>query len=141
MTQTLFILGTVPFIVLGFAHGVYTLIEERRPFRLTPHKPEVREAMKSSTIAIHPSTNMWRGWLGFNYSHSVGAMTFGLIYLILASTDFTVITGNPMLLWLPVVVSGLFVVMAWRYWFFIPLTGISMGFACFAAGVVFAIVG
>lgn len=134
MTQTLFILGSLPFIVLGFAHGVYTLIEERRPFRLTPHKPEVREAMKSSTIAIHPTTNMWRGWLGFNYSHSVGAVAFGLIYFILAQSEFETLAGNPLLLWLPVVVSGSFVLMAWRYWFIIPLVGTALGFVCFAAG-------
>ena len=92
--------------------------------------------MKGSTIAIHPKTNMWRGWLGFNYRHSVGAMVFGLIYVILASSDFSAITGNPLLLWLPVVVSGAYVLMAWRYWFIIPLVGIALGFGCFAMGVV-----
>lgn len=91
--------------------------------------------MMSSTLKIHPTTNVWRAWLGFNFSHSVGAVTFGLIYLILAISEFDVLTGNPILLWLPVAVSGAFVLMAWRYWFIIPLVGTSLGFLCFVAGV------
>lgn len=91
--------------------------------------------MQGSTMAIHPSTNMWRAWLGFNFSHSLGAVTFGLVYLILAVTDFGVITSNPMLLGLPVVVSGIFLLLAWRYWFIIPLVGIGIGFGCFVVGV------
>ncbi|NKB44538.1 MAG: hypothetical protein GKS03_09705 [Alphaproteobacteria bacterium] len=141
MSQTFFVLGSIPFIVLGFAHGVYTWIERTRPFRLTPHKPEVREAMQGSTMVIHPSTNMWRGWLGFNFSHSLGAVVFGLIYLVLATSDFAVIAANPVLLWLPIVTSGLFVVLAWHYWFIIPLVGISIGFGCFVAGVGMVMVG
>lgn len=141
MIQTFMVLGSLPFIVLGFAHGVYTWIERSRPFRLTPHKAEVREAMMGSTLKIHPATNVWRAWLGFNFSHSVGAVTFGLIYLILAVSEFDTLTANPLLLWLPVSVSGAFVLMAWRYWFIIPLVGTALGFACFAAGVGLAVAG
>lgn len=138
MVSTFFILGSLPFIILGFAHGVYTWIERTRPFRLTPRKPEVRTAMQDSTMNIHPSTNMWRAWLGFNFSHSVGAVAFGLIYLTLAVTDFAVIAGNPILLGLPVVFSGTFLLLAWRYWFIIPLVGIGSGFGCFVVGVALA---
>lgn len=135
MAQTFFILGSLPFIVLGFAHGVYTWIERTRPFRLTPRKPEVREAMQDSTMNIHPSTNMWRAWLGFNFSHSLGAVAFGIIYLTLTLTDFTVIASNPLLLGLPVAFSGTFLLLAWRYWFTTPLVGIGIGFGCFVVGV------
>ncbi|MDG2244393.1 MAG: hypothetical protein P8L66_12990 [Rhodospirillaceae bacterium] len=82
MSQTLFIVGSVPFIVLGIVHGLYTWIERTRPFRLTPHTPEVRDAMQSSTMVIHPITNMWRGWLGFKFSHILGAVVFGGLYVV-----------------------------------------------------------
>ena len=141
VSQTFFVLGSIPFSVLGFAHGVYTWIERTRPFKLTPHKPEVREAMQASTMTIHPKTNMWRAWLGFNFSHSLGAIVFGLIYLSLATSDFGVISDNPLLLWLSVVTSGLFLVLAWHYWFIIPLVGIAIGFGCFAVGVGLVVTG
>jgi len=141
MVQTFIILGSIPFVVLGFAHGVYTWIERSRSFRLTPHKAEVRDAMMGSTLKIHPKTNVWRAWLGFNFSHSVGAVTFGLVYLILASSELDLLIGNPLLLWLPVAVSGAFVLMAWRYWFIIPLVGTALGFVCFIAGVGLAVRG
>ena len=66
-----------------------------------------------------------------------GAIAFGVFYLELAMHDFSVIAGNALLLWLPVVFSGLFVVLAWRYWFIYPLVGITMGFASFVLGVGF----
>lgn len=91
--------------------------------------------MQDSTMNIHPSTNMWWAWLGFNFSHSLGAVAFGLVYLILTLTDFAVIASNPLLLGLPVVVSGTFLLLAWRYWFIIPLVGIGIGFGCFVVGV------
>lgn len=61
--------------------------------------------------------------------------------MVLATGDFAVITGNTILLWLPVVTSGLFVVLAWHYWFIIPLVGISIGFVCFAAGAGLTLIG
>ena len=131
MAQSFFIAGTVPFIVLGFAHGVYTWIERTRPFRLTPRDADVLDAMKGTALKIHPTTDLWRAWLGFNFSHSLGAIVFGLVYLILATSDFAVIADNTVLLWLPVVVSGLFVILAWQYWFIIPLVGTAIGFGCF----------
>lgn len=141
MSQTFFVLGSIPFIVLGFAHGVYTWIERTRPFKLTPHKPEVREAMKGSTLKIHPKTNVWRAWLGFNFSHSLGAIVFGVIYLTLATSNFGVITGNALLLWLPVVTAGLFLVLAWQYWFITPLVGIAIGLGFYVVGVGMVVAG
>ncbi|MDA1349664.1 MAG: hypothetical protein O3A47_12505 [Chloroflexi bacterium] len=139
VTQILFIVGALLFMVLGVAHGAYTWIERTRPFRLTPRNPEVRDAMKGSTLAIHPSTNVWRAWLGFNFSHSLGAVTFGVVYLILTVSDFSVITANLLLLGLPVIVSGIYLVLAIRYWFIIPLVGIALGFGCFMMGALLSL--
>ena len=54
--------------------------------------------------------------------------------LELAMHDFAVIANNAILLWLPVVFSGAFVLLAWRYWFIYPLIGTAMGFASFVVG-------
>ena len=134
MSQGFFIAGTIPFIVLGLVHGIYTWIERSRPFRLTPRDVEVLDAMKGTALKIHPTTNLWRAWLGFNFSHSLGAVVFGLVYLVLATSNFAVIVEDLVLLWLPAVVSGLFVLLAWRYWFIIPLVGTGFGFGCFVVG-------
>ncbi len=136
MSQGFFIAGSIPFLLLGVVHGVYTWIERTRPFRLAPRNADVREAMMSTQLKFHPKTNLWRAWLGFNFSHSLGAVVFGLIYLILATSDFDVIIENTVLLWLPLIVSGLFVLLAWRYWFILPLIGTGIGFVSFAVGAI-----
>ena len=133
--QAFYVAGTMPFILLGFVHLVYTWVERTRPFRLSPRNGDVRTAMMQSELKIYPGTNVWRGWLGFNFSHSVGAIGFGIFYLELAMHDFPVIAGNAILLWLPIVFSGAIVVLAWRYWFIYPLVGTAMGFLSFVVGV------
>jgi hypothetical protein len=90
--------------------------------------------MMETGLKIHPTANLWRARLGFNFSHSLGAVVFGVMVLELALDDFTIIATNALLLWLPVVFSGALVVLAWRYWFIYPLMGTAMGFVCFAVG-------
>lgn len=137
--QAFYIAGTVPFILLGFAHGVYTWIERTHAFRLSPRNPDARAAMMETGLKIHPSTNLWRAWLGFNFSHSIGAVAFGVVYAALANAAFEVIASNAVLLWLPVAFSGAFVALAWRYWFIYPLIGTAMGFMSFVVGAVLSL--
>ena len=33
--------------------------------------------MQQSAIALNPSINLWRAWMGFNLTHSLGAVMFG----------------------------------------------------------------
>lgn len=139
MSQTLFALGAVPFIILGTVHGIYTAIDAKRPFRLTPKSPDVRTAMQSTPLRIHPSTNTWLGWIGFNFSHTLGAVTFGAIYLLLAITEFDFLATNILFSTIPVVVSGTYLVLAYKYWFIIPLIGIGFGFCCFIAAALLLI--
>jgi|DEB0MinimDraft_10_1074344.scaffolds.fasta_scaffold35328_2 hypothetical protein len=136
MIETLIVLGAAPFIILGTVHGIYTAVDAKRPFRLTPRSQEVREAMQSTALKIHPSTNTWQGWIGFNFSHSLGAVTFGALYVFLAVAEFSVLEENTFLSVVAVLVSGSYLVLAYRYWFIIPLIGIGFGFACFLGAAV-----
>ena len=44
-SKSLFIAGSMPFILLGAIHILYTLIDIRTPRKLAPFKDEVRLAM------------------------------------------------------------------------------------------------
>jgi hypothetical protein len=79
--QAFFVAGTMQFILLDFAHLVYTRIERSRPFRLTPRNPEVHTAMMQTELKIYPGANLWRVWLGFNCSHSLGVIIFNVFCL------------------------------------------------------------
>src|SRR5262245_17683262 len=79
---------------LGLLHLVYTF---RGP-KLTPRDPALRARMSEVSPVITKETTMWRAWVGFNASHSMGAMLFGLIYGFLAVVHGSLLFQSPFLL-------------------------------------------
>ena len=65
---------------LGSLHLLYTFHGPK----LLPRDPSLQSAMQAVSPQITRQTTMWRAWLGFNASHSTGAMLFGLVYGYLA---------------------------------------------------------
>jgi len=75
MTAVLLILGGSVFSVLGVLHATYTLLDIRYPRRLVPVDPSVTQAMANSALRLSRGrTDMWRAWIGFNFSHSLGVL-------------------------------------------------------------------
>jgi hypothetical protein len=80
MIAILLILGGTVFGVLGGLHAIYTLLDLRNPRRLVPVDPSVAHAMPNSAVRLSPGgTDMWRAWIGFNFSHSLGVLLFGAL--------------------------------------------------------------
>ena len=77
---------------------------------------------------------MWRAWVGFNFSHSLGAVVFGA-GCITAGLLLTPGAIPRAALLVPVVVSALYLVMATKYWFRIPAIGAGIATALFAAAL------
>src|ERR1700740_992626 len=73
----LLILGGTVFVVLGALHAVYILLDLRNPRRLVPADLSVAQAMANSALRLSGGrTDMWRAWIGFNFSHSLGVLLF-----------------------------------------------------------------
>ncbi len=137
-SKFLFIAGSVPFILLGAVHIIYTLIDIKTPRKLVPYDDNVRMLMLNSTLRLTRQTTMWRAWLGFNISHGMGVLFFGLIYMIVAASDFGVLLRMPLLLYLAPLMACCYVILAMKYWFHIPAIGSVAGFICFVVGVILA---
>ena len=127
----LFILGTLPFILLGAIHILYSVRDTWSPKKLSPYDDSVRVSMQRSTLALTRQTTMWRAWLGFNISHGIGVLFFGLIYLTLAISDFALITRITLLQYFALTVSVSYLVLSVKFWFHIPTIGSGIGTACF----------
>ena len=134
MSAILIIAGGAVFAVLGLAHAAYTWADTRRPRRLVPDAPAVIEAMSSSSVRLsRGGTTMWRAWVGFNFSHSLGAVMFGALCIALGLSLSSLALPKAALL-IPVFVAGVYLWLAIRYWFSIPAIGIAVAAACLAAG-------
>jgi hypothetical protein len=126
---TLLILGGAVFGVLGGLHAIYTLLDLRNPRRLVPADPSVAQAMAHSTLRLsRGATDMWRAWVGFNFSHSLGLILFAALAIWAGARIKTVPTAIMPAL---ILVGGVYLVLALLYWFRAPVTGVAIGTGCF----------
>jgi hypothetical protein len=133
MTEILIIAGGFVFAILGSLHAIYTWADTRKPRRLVPDASSVIEAMSSSSVRLsRGGTTMWRAWIGFNFSHSLGVVMFGAGCIALGLSLRSIALPKGALL-VPVGVGCLYLWLAISYWFRIPIIGIAAGTACFAA--------
>lgn len=122
------------FLALGSLHLVYTFVGSK----LTPRDSALTSRMREVSPVISRETDMWRCWIGFNASHSLGAMLFGLVYGYLAVVHSALLFASPFLLVVGFLMVSAFLALAKACWFRIPLFGIALSLACYVGGVIAA---
>ena len=106
--------------------------------QLTPVDGQLETAMKHVAAHISSETTMWKTWVGFNVSHSMGLMLFGLIYGYLTLYRWDVLQKSYFLAGLGLVVLVSYVVLARVFWFSDPFIGASVATLLYVAGFVSA---
>ncbi len=134
LTQTLVIVGASIYGALGALHLIYTLFTNR----FDPRAPETGAAMRATHPVLTRRTTLWDAWVGFNASHSLGALLFAAIYLVLAAGHMPVLREAPALLWLAAGVSASYLAIGVRWWFRTPIVGIALATACFLGAAITA---
>jgi hypothetical protein len=131
------IIGASIFLLLGIFHGILTLQDLSNPCTFVPPDKALLLAMQDSSINIHPQTNLWKAWLGFNLSHSLGLVMFGGTFLAIGLFDFEVFTDNYWLQSCALLIATAYLIMSLRFWFYKPAIGSGIALACFvlAAGL------
>ena len=123
------LLGGTVYFLLGSLHLAFTFFGRHFQAR----EQRVVEAMQSVAPRITAQTTMWRAWIGFNASHSLGAIVLGLFVIVMALDYPTILLGSGRLLALVNGASFFYLFLAWRYWFRTPLIGIGLATGCFLA--------
>ncbi|QHV99336.1 hypothetical protein GJR95_31905 [Spirosoma endbachense] len=96
--------------------------------------------MKTSSALLSPAINMWKAWVGFNASHSIGLLFIGLINFYLALRYFGHLQADPFFFISTLLTIGFYVWLAKTYWFTIPLMGVSIALLCFVVSYVLTLV-
>jgi hypothetical protein len=127
----LLIFGGTVFGALGALHVIYTVLDLRKPQRLVPVDPSVAQAMANSALRLSGGrTDMWRAWIGFNFSHGVGLLMLGA-FAIWAGYRFTTLPVN-IIMPILTLVGCIYLTLALLYWFRIPAIGVAIATGCFA---------
>jgi hypothetical protein len=142
--QAWFIAGAIPLMVAGAGHALAALFDTVRPTFFVPIDDSVRSAMEGTSFRFRrmwPRANdvtpsMWRLWLGFNISHGLGALIFGLLSLLIAAHNFTLVESIDAVLPLTIAFSAAYLALSLRFWFYVPAIVTGVATACFTVATV-----
>jgi hypothetical protein len=129
--KILMVLSASIVFTLGVIHLGYTFWGPK----LTPRDPALQISMSQVSPVITRETTMWKCWMGFNASHSMGLILFGLVFGYLALAHSRVLFQSPFLLVVGLSMLGGLVVLSKVYFFSAPLAGVSIALACYVASV------
>jgi hypothetical protein len=116
---------------LGVIHLVYTFWG----LKLTPRDPALEISMSQISPVITKETTMWRAWVGFNATHSMGLILFGLAFGFLALAHGQLLFQSRFLLVVGLAMLGCLVVLCKLYFFSVPLTAVCISLACYIASI------
>ena len=119
-------------LTLGVIHLVYTF----RGHKLHPRDDALKLRMQEVSPVISRETTMWKTWIGFNATHSFGAILFGWIYGYLALQHPRFLFDSIFLLVSGLVTLAAYVVIGRLYFFSIPYRGIVAATVLYGLGLV-----
>jgi len=119
-------------LALGVLHLLYTF---RGP-KLLPRDADLQARMSEVSPVITRETTMWKCWVGFNASHSLGAILFGAVFGYLALWQGALFFQSFYLQWLGLLTLASYVFLGKRYWFSIPFRGIVLATTLFVLALV-----
>ncbi|MDP3760707.1 MAG: hypothetical protein Q8R01_09370 [Ramlibacter sp.] len=124
--------GAAILLALGLVHLFYTFNGNK----FDPRDAALKQRMQEVPPVITRETTMWRTWIGFNASHSFGAIFFGLVYTYLPLAHADMFFGSPFLIGLGLALLAGYVVLGRVYWFSIPRRGIITATVLYVLGLV-----
>jgi hypothetical protein len=121
-------------MLLGLVHLAYTYVGDK----LHPRDTDLLARLKTTSPVISRQTSVWKAWIGFNASHSLGAILFGMVFGYLALQHPMLLFHSYVLGFTGLIVLVAYLTMAKLYWFIRPLQGISLAFLSYVAGFILA---
>ncbi|MGX5172504.1 LIC_13387 family protein [Aliikangiella sp. IMCC44653] len=131
MEKFLIIVGASIFGVLGIVHLLFTFFTNK----FHAFNNHVTESMKGTSPVLTKETTMWDAWVGFNASHSLGAISIAAIYIPLAVFNMEVISENIYYSIFVTIISIAYLGLAYKYWFRVPFFGFAIATVCFIGSI------
>lgn len=136
IAQYLWEIGSVIITILATLHLYYTFFTNK----FSSRNEKMVEEMKTSFPILTRKTTMWNAWIGFNASHSSGAMFIGIINFYLAFNYFAFLQSDHFFFLFSILTMGFYGWLGKKYWFNIPFTGIIISLTCFIASYILVLI-
>ncbi|RDC65435.1 LIC_13387 family protein [Adhaeribacter pallidiroseus] len=120
-------IGSCILILLGAIHLYYTFLTNK----FSSDNQTLMAAMKTSFMLLTKQTTIWKAWIGFNASHSMGVIFIGIVNFYLAVNYFAIFETDVFFFLFTISVVAFYVWLAKKYWFKIPFTGLVIAFICY----------
>lgn len=121
-------------LTLGSIHLAYTVWGDS----FAPRDPALLASMSRISPVLTSETTMWRCWVGFNITHSMGLILFSLIYGYLALARDQILFRSPFLLIVGLVMLAGLTVVCRLYFFRAPLVGVGVSLLLYIASIAFS---
>jgi hypothetical protein len=131
VARALMVVSASIVFTLGVIHFVYTFWGQQ----LTPRDYTLQISMSQISPVMTKETTMWRCWVGFNASHSMGLILFGLFFGFLAVARSQLLFQSPFLIIVGLAMLGGIVVLCKLYFFSAPFAAMSVSLACYIASI------
>ena len=119
-------------LVLGSLHMLYTF----RGVKLHPRDAALMARMHEVSPVITRQTTMWKTWIGFNATHSLGIILFGWVYGYLALVQPAFLFDSMFLLLTGLAVLAAYVAIARQYFFSIPYRGVVVATVLYSLALI-----
>lgn len=126
-------------MMVGLLGGAHLVMLYASP-KLSPDD-DLAKRLAVSVVPLSDATNMLRLWVGFNASHSLGAVVFALTYGYLALAHDEMLSDSPYLLVVGAAYLLTMLLASVRYWFNVPSTGLALATLLYLVGAVLGATG
>ncbi len=127
IAKYLWVSGSLILLIMGSLHLVYTFFTNK----FSTKNGNLIADMKASYPILTKEMNMWNAWVGFNASHSSGVIFMGIINLYLALKYFSILQSDHFFFLFNILTIGFYVGVGIKFWFRIPLTGVTIILICY----------
>lgn len=131
MKSALVVIASSLVCIIGILHLAFTWWGKN----LHPRNKDLILQMKQSHIHITNETTVWKAWIGFNSTHSIAAILFGLIYGYLALVHPNLFFESIYLKLLGFVTLTAFLMLSYQYFFSTPTVVVGVALVCFTIGI------
>ncbi|MCW3466114.1 LIC_13387 family protein [Chitinophaga nivalis] len=132
IAQYLWQAGSLMIALMGLLHLRGTLFSKA----MHPRDEQLIADMQATPLILTDKLTMWPSWIGFNATHSSGAIFLGMINCYIGYKYFGLLQSDPFFAVLTLLIIGFYAWVAGKYWFKTVFLLLAAAWLCFIVAAI-----